>query len=135
MLFQNFQRLAFVVLMMEIFRSLHATGIFQPVEDYLEDLRMRFTQGLFLIFIKAGGFLSVAMIIWRILAMIHPIYYLIFFTILYILYGNHNFFSDSEEAVLLNKEEILEDILQSDWDIVSKEIELNRTDEDWQIYE
>jgi hypothetical protein len=135
MLFQNFQRLAFVVIMMEIFRSLHSTGIFQPVEDYLEDIRRRFAQGIFLIFIKVGGFLSVAMIIWRILALIHPIYYLIFFTSLYILYGNHNFSSVSEDAIVLNKGEILEDILQSDWDIVSKGVELNRTDDDWQVYE
>ena len=113
MLFQNLQRLAVVILLVEVFRTLHATGIFQPVEDYLEGLRTRITESLLLIAIKTGGFLSITMIAWRVLALIHPIYYLLFFTTLYILYIKRNITLQHDDGVLLDKDEILKDMYGS----------------------
>ena len=113
MLFQNLQRLAVVILLVEVFRTLHATGIFQPVEDYLEGLRTRITESLLLIAIKTGGFISITMIVWRVLALIHPIYYLLFFTTLYILYIKRNITLQHDDGVLLDKDEILKDMYGS----------------------
>jgi len=116
MLFQSFQRFAIVVVLVEILRTLHGSGVFQPIEDYLEDLRRRVTEGLFLTSIKMGGAVSLMLLVWRILAMIHPICYLIFFTGLYTIYANQIYFEG--EGVLLDKDEILKEILQNEWDVV-----------------
>ena len=116
MLFQSFQRFAIVVVLVEILRTLHGSGVFQPIEDYLEDLQRRVTEGILLTSIKMGGAVSLMLLVWRIMAMIHPIYYLVLFTGLYVIYTNQIYLEG--DGILLDKDEILEEILQNEWDVV-----------------
>ena len=117
MIFRRFQQIAFVVVLVEIFRTLYGTGIFQPIEDYLVDVRERMTERIILVLIKMGGGISLIAVVVRILLMIDAIYYLIFFTILLITYnswGVWNKFQENE-IVVIEADQVIDLIIEEEY--------------------
>lgn len=117
MIFRRFQQIAFVVVLVEIFRTLYGTGIFQPIEDYLVDVRERMTERIILVLIKMGGGISLIAVVVRILLMIDVIYYLIFFTILLITYnswGVWNKFQENE-IVVIEADQVIDLIIEEEY--------------------
>jgi len=134
MIFRRFQQIAFFVILVEVFRTLYGTGIFQPIEDYLVDMRERLTERIALIMIKVGGGLSLLAIFLRILLSIDPIYYLIFFTCLLIVYNTWGSWKEYQENefVVIDRDELLENIVENEYIDVGKEY-LEDEDDDWEI--
>jgi len=138
MIFRRFQQIAFFVVLVEVFRTLYGTGIFQPIEDYLVDMRERLTERLALVTIKVGGGLSLLAIFVRILLSIDPIYYLIFFTCLLIAYNTWGSWKEyrDNEFVVIDGDQVLENILEDEYIDVGKEDVgkeyLEDEDDDWE---
>ena len=134
MIFRRFQQIAFFVVLIEIFRSLQGTGIFQPVEEYLADLRERMTERIVVILIKMGGGLSIIAITVKILLSIDPIYYLMFFTALLITYNGWTHWKkiQDDEFVVIDPEQVLDLVIEQEYEMVG--IEDNHSgDGDWEI--
>ncbi len=136
MIFRRFQQIAFVVVLVEIFRTLYGTGIFQPIEDYLVDLRERMTERILIISIKMGGGLSLLAILVKVLLSIDPIYYLVFFTILLIAYNSWYSWKkiQGDELIVIDRDQVLDLIIEQEYEMVGVEEEGSfSVDEDWEI--
>jgi len=117
MIFRRFQQIAFFVVLVEVFRTLYGTGIFQPIEDYLVDVRERMTERIILVLIKMGGGISLIAVVVRLLFMIDAIYYLIFFTILLITYNSWGVWDkfQENEIVVIEADQVIDLIIEEEY--------------------
>ena len=130
-MFGFFRRVAFLTTFAGILGVLYQTGVFAGLEDYMGDVRSKITEGARMWIIRSGGFLSLTYMVYRSLCQVHPIIFLVFFSLLYAHYSNRVIFDD---PVILDKAEILEDILQNDWLVVGDEDEWEVIDKDeWEV--
>ena len=125
-----------MVVLVEIFRTLYGTGIFQPIEDYLVDLRERMTERILVIVIKMGGGLSLFAILLKVLLSIDPIYYLIFFTVLLIAHNSWTRLKkmEEDEFVVIDRDQTLDLLIEQEYEMVGMEEE-NQTEieDEWTI--
>jgi spore coat polysaccharide biosynthesis predicted glycosyltransferase SpsG len=136
MIFRRFQQIAFFVFLVEVFRALYGTGIFQPIEDYFVDLRERMTERILVIAIKMGGGLSLFAILLKVLLSIDPIYYLIFFTVLLIAHNSWTRLKKmgGEEFVVIDRDQTLDLLIEQEYEMIGMEEE-NQTvvEDEWTI--
>ena len=125
-----------MVVLVEVFRTLYGTGIFQPIEDYLVDLRERMTERILVIVIKMGGGLSLFAILLKILLSIDPIYYLMFFTVLLTAHNSWTRLKKMEEEnfVVIDRDQTLDLMIEQEYEMVGMEEE-NQTkiEDEWTI--